>query len=147
MQMGSKSNRLVSDALKQKSAPLVPPRADAPFVNEWGRLVGGFDEGYFSEADVPLMEQYVSLVLTVRDIEKQMASEPLLLDSTAGPRQNPVTKILSAYRKDMMGLARLLRVGPATRSRNSTTKTKSPSSNQAGRTHGSVVPIAGARNP
>lgn len=136
VQIGRPANRLASRVLSEESSRLPPPayRTAPEFLEAWNRITACFEPEYFLPADQEMLEQYVDLTVETRNAATQLADEGNVIETPKGVAANPMVGILSGLRREMRNYARMLRVGPSTRSQGSNVKIGQKATKSTGKT-------------
>lgn len=126
--MGKTPNKLMQDAVGEKPAYLKPPRGSSKkFRALWRMIIEDFPPTYFKESDIPVLEEFIHLKLSLEELRAQCEGEPYTYCTSSSGRTviNPIhTMRLNTFGR-LASVGRSLRLMPSGRMKENQTPKES----------------------
>lgn len=93
-----------------------PPAGETEEFKElWKTFVYDKPPEFYMKSDVPIMTAYIRTYIRYQEIEKQLASEPFVVTSGHGEKENPLLGSSIKLAGSMLRLASALKLRPSSR--------------------------------
>lgn len=115
---GPKPSSLGRSAFTVLSDYLAPPpdrQDDSAFMRHWSGVTRTFPAEHFASCDQGMLETYCKLAVRFEQMERQIDEVGYLVESSGGPKANPLIAACTAVARQMTTMARSLRITPSSR--------------------------------